>query len=79
MATTPTLAAAAGDPVGIPEIAERLGVQRNTVDQWKLRHATFPAPRWQVGGRPAWAWPDIATWAAETGRLSQPATQEETP
>lgn len=72
--------AVAADPVGIPEIADRLGVARNTVDQWKQRHDSFPAPRWQVGGRPAWDWSDITEWAAATGRLPHPATTtEETP
>lgn len=55
------------EPVGIVEIAERLGVQRATVDQWKQR-GLLPEPSWTVGGRPAWNWPDIARWAHETGR-----------
>lgn len=55
-------------PVGIQEIAERLGVKRATVDQWKLR-GLLPPPRWTVGGRPAWAWLDIEDWAEQTGRL----------
>lgn len=54
--------------VGIPEIATRLGVSRSTVDQWKWR-GVLPEPRWTVGGRPAWDWPDIESWAKETGRL----------
>jgi hypothetical protein len=56
------------EPVGSVEIAERLGVKRNTVDHWRLRATGFPEPRWTVGGRPAWDWEDIATWARETGR-----------
>ncbi len=56
------------DPVGIIEIAERLGVARNTVDQWRTREV-LPTPRWTVGGRPAWNWSDIDTWARETGRI----------
>jgi len=55
-------------PVGLAEIAERLGVARQTVDAWRTR-GRLPAPRWTVGGRPAWAWCDIETWAVETGRL----------
>ncbi len=58
------------DPVGIPEIAERLGVQRNTVDAWRKRQL-LPAPGWTVGGRPAWNWPDIEQWAQDTGRASR--------
>lgn len=58
----------AADPVGISEIAERLGVKRATVDMWRFRHHTLPEPRWIVGGRPAWDWPDILKWAKDTGR-----------
>jgi predicted site-specific integrase-resolvase len=56
------------EPVGLIEIAERLGVQRKTADMWRHRDLLPPA-RWQVGGRPAWNWDDIEAWAGETGRL----------
>lgn len=56
-------------PVGIPEIAVRLGVERATVDMWRYRQL-LPAPSWTVGGRPAWDWPTIAAWAAKTGRAN---------
>jgi len=56
------------DPVGIPEIAARLGVKRATVDTWRLR-GLLPEPRWTVGGRPAWEWADVQGWAWKTGRL----------
>jgi excisionase family DNA binding protein len=56
------------EPVGIKEIAERLGVQRATVDRWLQRHL-LPAPPWTVGGRPCWDWPAIEAWARATGRL----------
>lgn len=52
------------DPVGITEIAQRLGVQRATVDVWRAR-GVLPEPRWTVGGRPAWNWPDVHAWASE--------------
>jgi hypothetical protein len=55
--------------VGLVEIAERLGVPRSHVDQWKWR-GVLPEARWIVGGRPAWEWPDIERWARETGRLT---------
>ena len=54
-------------PVGISEIADRLGVQRATVDQWRHR-GLLPDPRWTISGNPAWDWSDIETWAQETGR-----------
>ena len=56
------------DPVGIPEIAQRLGVKRPTVDIWRTR-GLLPEPRWTVGGRPAWAWNDVEAWARASGRL----------
>ncbi len=57
------------DPVGAVEIATRLGVKRKTVDQWRQRTIGFPEPLWTVGGRPAWDWPDIETWAVTTQRV----------
>lgn len=65
----PRMASEPCEPVGIVEIAARLGVKRNTVDQWIQRAIEFPPARWTVGGRPAWNWPDVEQWATETGRL----------
>ena len=59
---------ASHDPVGAVEIAERLNVKRRTVDQWRQRATDFPAPRWTVGGRPAWNWDEVEVWAKRTGR-----------
>lgn len=56
------------EPVGLAEIAERLGVSRATADQWRYR-GVLPDPRWTVGGRPAWNWADVERWAHETGRI----------
>jgi predicted site-specific integrase-resolvase len=57
------------EPVGLAEIADRLGVKRQTADNWQQR-GVLPPPRWTVGGRPAWSWQrDIEPWARETGRL----------
>jgi hypothetical protein len=56
------------DPVGLAEIAQRLGVQRGTAKQWHWR-GLLPEPRWTVSGAPAWDWhQDIEPWAKETGR-----------
>lgn len=59
------------DPVGVIEIAERLGVGRSAVDNWRFnRDLGFPDQRWTVGGRPAWDWDlDVVPWAKQTGRL----------
>lgn len=56
------------DPVGVVEVADRLGVGRKAVDKWRQRDLGFPAPTWTVGGRPAWRWEDVERWARETGR-----------
>jgi predicted DNA-binding transcriptional regulator AlpA len=58
-------------PVGIPEIADKLGVKRATVDQW-IQRGLLPPPDWTIGGRPAWNWPTIRRWAAGTGRIVAP-------
>ena len=55
------------EPVGLAEIADRLGVARQTVDSWRTR-GVLPAPTWEVGGRPAWDWETIRAWADTTGR-----------
>lgn len=62
------------DPVGMTEIAARLGVSLKAVQNWPARPgARFPPARWTVGGRPAWDWQqDIEPWARETGRLQDP-------
>ena len=57
------------DPVGSDDIAQRLGVQRDTVKMWRHR-GLMPEPKWWVSGRPCWNWPDIEKWAAVTGRSS---------
>jgi hypothetical protein len=51
------------DPVGIADIADRLGVPRGTVKIWHHR-GKLPPSRWVVSGRPCWDWPrDVAAWA----------------
>lgn len=57
------------EPVGLPEIADRLGVKRQTADVWRHR-GVLPEAEWTVGGRPAWNWSTIETWARETGRIA---------
>lgn len=54
------------DPVGPPEVAERLDVPVATVYLWR-HHGRLPAPRWQISYGPVWDWRDIAYWAHQTG------------
>lgn len=55
------------EPVGMVEIAERLGRRENTVSHWWMA-GEMPEPQWTVGGRKAWDWPVIEAWARATGR-----------
>lgn len=57
-----------GEPVGLTEIARRLGVEQDTARQWHKR-GLLPKHRWVVSSRPAWLWSDVEAWARETGRL----------
>lgn len=56
------------EPVGLVEIAERLGVDPKTAQQWRFRKL-LPEPDALVSGRPVWQWRTIERWARETGRL----------
>lgn len=64
------------DPVGISEIAERLGVRRQTVDSWRSRgkvdrerSTPIPQPATIITKTPIWDWATIQEWAISTGRL----------
>lgn len=70
------LRSGAGVPVGMPEIAKRLGVAGTTVQQWRYREL-LPDPWWTVGGGPAWPWWVIESWAQRTGRLTPIITTKE--
>jgi predicted DNA-binding transcriptional regulator AlpA len=56
------------EPVGITEIAQRLGVSRSAVDKWRFRPGKraepFPEPCGTVGGAPAWYWGHVQLWHA---------------
>jgi hypothetical protein len=43
------------EPVGSSDIAERLGILRNTVAVYKTR-GMLPVERWHVSRYPAWCW-----------------------
>lgn len=56
--------------VGAKEIAERLGVSKNSVVyDWLRRHRDFPRPIARLSAGNIWAWPDVEAWARRTGRL----------
>ncbi len=56
-------------PLGLAEIATRLGRARATVDGWRSE-GLLPTPDGTVGGRPAWWESTIDTWAERTGRTT---------
>jgi predicted DNA-binding transcriptional regulator AlpA len=60
--------------VGAAEIAEKLGVERTVVHNWRRRSAPvgmpdFPDPIAELGRFLVWHWPDVESWARATGRL----------
>lgn len=63
------------DPVGIQEIAERLGVNASTVHSWRHRATTaieripLPQPEATISNTPLWSWATILAWARQTGRV----------
>lgn len=57
------------DPVGVIEIADRLGVKDRSVHTWKRRDR-LPVPDYpSINGGHAWEWSTILWWAGETDRL----------
>jgi len=57
------------DLVSAVEIARRLNlVDRNIAHNWLRRYPAFPRPAVTLSIGHIWIWPDVAAWAAETGR-----------
>lgn len=57
------------EPVGVLEVAARLGVKDRTVHQWLNRGLMPPDDFGVVNGSRAWNWPTILGWAGVSGRL----------
>lgn len=57
-----------GDIVGLTEIADRCGVGRTAVWNWRNRHEDFPAPLADLECGPIFNWPQVSAWLAQTGR-----------
>jgi chromosome partitioning protein len=51
------------DLVGIAEIAERLGVSKQVIANWRTRKATFPKPTAELKSGPVWSSDVIMEWA----------------
>lgn len=62
------------DLVDGPEIAERLGVTRQAVQNWAkgTRGSSFPHPVGLPGGRRIWTWNQVVEWAKREHRTSEP-------
>ncbi len=54
--------------VGPAEIAEMLGVEANTINVWKVRHADFPAAVRRLKSGDIWDVREVRAWALATGR-----------
>ena len=64
------------DLVGTAEIASRLGFSRvQSVHYCYRSDPNFPAPVFDGGnyGAKVWNWPDVESWAQDTGRLAPPS------
>ena len=45
-----------------------LGVQANTINQWRSRYSDFPAPLAQLSGGAIWDMNEVIAWADATKR-----------
>jgi len=65
------------DPVGVIEIAQRLGVLDRSVHKM-IQRGRLPEPDYDsVNGSRAWDWRTILWWAGETRRLNGEALRNE--
>lgn len=64
----PDLRSLAEHLVGPAEIGELLGVDANTVNVWKVRHAQFPTPVRRLRSGDIWDRREVIAWASATGR-----------
>ncbi|GAA1446424.1 hypothetical protein GCM10009641_69950 [Mycobacterium cookii] len=61
------------DLVDGPEIAERLGLTRQAVQNWAkgTRGSSFPRPFGFPGGKRVWAWSEVVDWARRERKLDE--------
>jgi predicted site-specific integrase-resolvase len=58
------------DIVGVPEIADRLGVSRARVAKWAERGLLRP-PEWYVAGSKLWQWENVEQDARQLANNSR--------
>ena len=56
------------DIVVASEIADRLGVSSSVVHDWQRRYDEFPEPVRRLRMGLLWSWPEVRSWAQQTGR-----------
>jgi len=62
----------ATDPIyTLKDLAERTGIEYNTLRQWKLR-GHLPAPTFTIGQSPAWSGKKIEDWLASNPAAANP-------
>jgi hypothetical protein len=54
--------------VGLTEIAQRAGTQKQAVSMWQSRHEDFPEPIAVLRTGQVWWWPEVQAWLQKTGR-----------
>jgi very-short-patch-repair endonuclease len=74
--------AVTSDLIGPQEVAELLGVEPNTVHQWRkrgdtIRGGAMPDPTAVISGVPLWTTEDIVNWARGSGRIGETRTIRE--
>lgn len=57
------------DLVDSQQIADRLSVERRTVNNWLGKSIGFPEPVVRRDRLLLWSWPRVREWAIRTGRL----------
>jgi chromosome partitioning protein len=55
------------DLVGTAEVAEMLGITKQTLSNWRTRNAEFPSSVAELRSGPVWRREDIVAWAASAG------------
>jgi predicted DNA-binding transcriptional regulator AlpA len=60
------------DLVGVAEIAQRAGVKRDTIRQWRRRHPDFPQPLIRLATGPVWDYAEVERWMAKVRPPGRP-------
>lgn len=65
--------------VGPAEISQRLAVEANTINVWKVRHPDFPIPVRRLRSGDLWDIREVRFWAEKTGRTYRVDSHDERP